>query len=234
MMHTTGFFETVEAVFHDWNYPYPKLLYALIRTIKPETVVEVGTYRGYAAAYMARAVQENNFGRVYCIDDFSLDDHRAKYGDPVLHWEGNLHKCGVLDWTKLLVGKSDSVEWPDKVDFAYIDGWHSYKAVYHDFNKCDNRGVNTIVFDDIISAVGPRQFVSELIEVGDWNVLKIYEGNGLAICTRKRVSPPVEFVQEFDTTPGLVIRGMGRELASRYLDDVGRKTGIAYSKEELL
>ena len=70
-VETGDFFKRVDEVFHDWKYDHPRILYALIRSLKPLVVVEVGTYRGYAAAWMARALQENGIGMLYCIDDFS-------------------------------------------------------------------------------------------------------------------------------------------------------------------
>jgi len=61
----------IDAQFPNWNYMHPSVLYGLCRSLKPRVVVEVGTYRGYAACYMAQACKENGFGHVVAIDDFS-------------------------------------------------------------------------------------------------------------------------------------------------------------------
>src|SRR5271166_4779601 len=110
-MDRKNFFETVESVFHDWHYDHPRILYALMRSLKPTVAVEVGTYRGYAACYMARALQENESGLLYCIDDFS-EGMQKRYD--AQHWHQNLVICGVREWAKLLVGKSSEVVWPDR------------------------------------------------------------------------------------------------------------------------
>jgi len=41
-----------------------ELLYGLIRMLKPDLVVETGTYKGGATRYMARACKENDSGHV--------------------------------------------------------------------------------------------------------------------------------------------------------------------------
>ena len=40
-METGDFFKRVDEVFHDWKYDHPRVLYALIRSLKPLVVVEV-------------------------------------------------------------------------------------------------------------------------------------------------------------------------------------------------
>src|SRR4051812_20105134 len=132
-----NFFDKVEKLFATWHYDHPRILYALIRSLKPTIAVEIGTYRGYAACYMAQALKENGNGHLYCIDDFS-EGMQKKFD--ANHWRSNLEECNLLNWTTLLRGKSSEVKWPDKVDFAYIDGWHGYTTVVEDFISCSSRG----------------------------------------------------------------------------------------------
>ena len=108
-MTTSGFFETAEARFHDWKYDHPRILYALARSLKPKVIVEVGSYLGYCASYLARALQENNSGKLYCIDNWSLTEHVERYGNPRAHFEANLAACGVRDWVEVVEGNSDEV-----------------------------------------------------------------------------------------------------------------------------
>ena len=44
------------------------LLYGLVRSMKPETCVEIGSARGKSACYIGIALNENGRGRVYAID----------------------------------------------------------------------------------------------------------------------------------------------------------------------
>lgn len=222
------FFQTVESLFHDWNYHHPRIIYALIRALKPKTVVEVGTYRGYAACYMARALQENGNGHLYCIDNLSLSDHVKQYGDPVEHWRSNLSKCGVLDFVTLLRGRSDMVLWPDSVDLSYIDGWHGYLVAKYDFNKCAELGATCICLDDTLNCIGPRKVVREL-DRNNWDVLTLPNDNGLSICHRK-VERKVTFSQELPNNPGTILTNATDDEVLAHLESASALNGVDYSK----
>ncbi|MCH9755545.1 MAG: class I SAM-dependent methyltransferase [Gammaproteobacteria bacterium] len=45
-----------------------KVLYALCRALKPDTVVEIGTHRGASATHILRALQRNEHGMLVTID----------------------------------------------------------------------------------------------------------------------------------------------------------------------
>lgn len=224
------FFDTVEQRFKDWNYGHPKVLYGLIRTLQPNVVVEVGAYRGYASAYMAKALQDNNRGRLYCMDNWQLST-REKRSDPALHWADNLRACGVLDWATLLVGNADQVTWPDKVNFAYIDGWHSYTQARKDFEACASRGAECITLDDVWHCVGPRQLLNEIRESGEWDVVEIRRDGGLGICYRRTAPGPIKFAQEDPDHHGHHIENV--DAMRQHLLDVSKKTGVTYDMEKL-
>lgn len=226
-MNTTGFFETVELIFHDWHYDHPRILYALIRAMKPQVVMEVGTYRGYAACYMARAIQENNAGRLYCIDNFSETTQR-NFADPVAHWNGNLEACGVRDWVTLIRGDSDKVQWPHKIDFAYIDGWHSYQMCQHDFFQASVAGATCICLDDTTQSVGPRMVSESFLE--GWDVLDFHHDCGLTICNRRQPKPPFTFSQELPGHPGTDLRFMDAAQRKTHFDEAAKTTGLDYSE----
>ena len=243
-----NFFHTVSERFKDWDYAYPKVLYGLILAIRATNVVEVGTYRGLGACWMARAIQEQGRGRVWCIDDFSESIQRRTSYD---EWHGNLTACGVRDWATLLHGKSQEVLWPKSVDLAYIDGWHGYTAVREDFRRAASLGAKVICLDDVVGTVGPRMLVEEIrlnynrgtgngkwIEHegisrpghdidGEWDVAEIVEDNGLAICTRKVSKPPVRFSQELPNNTGIVLVPATIE---SHLSEAAAATGLNYEK----
>lgn len=221
-----NFFEVVEEVFATWRYDHPRILYALMRSLKPSVAVEVGTYRGYAACYMAQALKENGRGYLYCIDDFS-EGMQKKYDAD--HWHDNVRKCGLSEWVSLIVGKSSDVVWPDKVDFAYIDGWHGYKTVIADFVKAASRGAECICLDDINSTVGPSLFVQRLHGSNEWDVCEILRDCGLAICTRKQKKKPVSFSQESGQNAGTVLSEMTTEQKKSFLASMSKETGVDYS-----
>lgn len=224
-------FEKIESRFHDWHYDHPRILYALIRSLKPRVCVESGTYRGYAACYMALGLQENNSGHLYCIDNFSLTDFTTRHGncDPQQHWSDNLTACGVRSWVTLLKGDSDKVDWPEKIDFAYIDGWHSYDATKHDFAQCAKRGATCICLDDTINCAGPRLLMAEMKAISSqWNILDIPSDNGLSICMRKQKVRDVTFSQELPNHPGVDVSVLNREDRIKHFREAHQHTGLDY------
>lgn len=225
-----SFFDTVERIFSDWHYDHPRVLYSLIRSLKPQTVVEIGSYRGYAACYMAQALKENGKGKLYCIDDLSLDDHKSRYGDPVLHWRRNLRECDVLDWAELIVGKSTEVEWPKQVDFAYIDGWHSYDVAKADFRKAADLGAKCICMDDVINCVGPRLVMEDVknLHSWEWTALELPSDNGLSICMRREPVRAATFSQELPNHPGTDISVLSAEDRRKHFKDAYEVTGVCY------
>lgn len=227
---TPDFFATVEALFHDWRYDHPKAIYGILRSLKPNVCVEVGSYRGYAACYMARALQENQRGHLYCIDNFSLTDHTARYGDPEAHWRANLEACGVSDCVTLLRGNSDEVEWPERVDFCYIDGWHSYEACMKDFATAQNRGASVIAFDDTTMSVGPRMVLDFVRKSGDWDVCEIDRDCGLGLCFRRAPKGKITFSQELPyPNPGVDLRPLTLKERAEHFGEAAKVTGLNYS-----
>lgn len=232
-------FETIESRFKDWNYGHPKILWGLIRAMKPDVVVEVGTYLGYAACYMAQALKENGHGKLYCIDNFSLTNEALGYGNPLANWRENIQACGVADWVELLIGNSDAVTWPDKVDLAYIDGWHSLGAASHDFTRCADRGAKMICMDDTLTCVGPRMLV-EMIEGHSqdfqpfdgylWQVVDVHSDGGLSIISRVRPKRKVEFIQERLNHPGVALQNASAEERAAAFMQATSETGLDYSK----
>lgn len=232
-MTTTGFFETVEKVFETWRYDHPRILYALCRSLRPRTVIDCGTYRGYSACYMAQACKENGYGHVHAIDDFSEGMQRKYDAD---HWRTNVAACGLTDWCSLIVGKSQEVKWPEKVDFAYIDGWHGYRAVEHDFLECHARGAECICLDDVTSTVGPSYFIQKMRTfLAGFDILELHRDCGLAICMRRKPKPPLAFSQELPFPhPGATFsRETTIEQKREHLREASKVTGIDYSGFEV-
>lgn len=224
-----NFADRVEAQFPDWQYGHPKVLYGLIRSMQPIHCVEVGTYRGYAACWMAQALKENGKGHLYCIDDFS-EGMQKKYDAD--HWRANIAALDLTDWVTLIVGKSSMVEWPKSVDFAYIDGWHGYATCMGDFLDCSTRGAECVCFDDIISTVGPRNAITEVKEWG-WDAIEILRDCGLAVCIRRKPKPRCNFSQEIPDHPGTIMTGWSEKEIRDHLLKASKKTGLNYDRFEV-
>ncbi len=220
-----NFFDKVEDVFKTWHYDHPRILYALMRSLRPTIAVEIGTYRGYAACYMAQALKENGAGHLFCIDNFS-EGMQQKYD--AHHWHNNLRECGVNNWATLLIGKSSDVVWPDTVDFAYIDGWHGYNTVVQDFLSCSTRGAECICLDDTNSTVGPSLFIQRLRGGIEWDMCEILRDCGIAICTRRKKKKPISFSQESLENPGVVMSEWTTLQKAEFLNRLTVETGVDY------
>lgn len=230
----SGFYDTITARFADWNYCHPLYLYAFIRSHKPQTVVECGLYRGFAACWMARALQENNTGKLITIDNFSLKEHVERYGDPRTHAEGNLKALGIDQWVEIREGEtSDESLWPDKVDIAYLDAWHSHNAVAKEFALAEARGAYLIALDDTENCVGPRLFVEENRKAytkNGWDVVDIHSDNGLTIFLKRQPRRPITFSQELPLpNPGVDLRPLSLAEQKAHFEEAEKVTGLRYS-----
>ncbi len=230
-----GFYNTIKERFADWSYQHPLFLYSFIRALKPQVVVECGLYRAFAACWMARALQENNTGKLIALDNFSLKEHVERYGDPRTHAEGNLKACGVDQWVEIREGEtSDESLWPGKVDICYIDAWHSFEACQREFEMAEKRGAYLIALDDTENCVGPRLFVEGMREVSftnaKWDIMDIHSDNGLTIFLKRQPRRPITFSQELPyPNPGVDLRPLSLAEQKAHFDEAAKTTGLDYS-----
>lgn len=230
----SDFYNNVEKVFKDWNYGHPKVLYGLIRSMRPRTVVEIGTYRGFGAAWMAKALQENNDpgARLFCVDNFSLTDHEAKYGDAKRHFRENMEVLGVSDFVEVIEGDSRFAPLPNAINFAYIDGWHSFKVAMSDFKRVAELGAECVCFDDTTQSVGPRMVLNAIRQTGEWDVLEIQRDCGMGIAMRRTKKGPIVFSQELPAPhKGVILTGMNPADQQAHLYEAARINQIEYPPE---
>jgi predicted O-methyltransferase YrrM len=128
----------------------------LIRRQKPKTALEVGLAFGISALFICEALQESGGIRHISIDPYQSTQ-----------WHGiginNLKLAGFGHLTKCIESRSD-LALPEleakgtRVEFAFIDGWHTFDHALTDFFHIDRilavGGV--MVFDDV-SLPGVRQ-----------------------------------------------------------------------------
>lgn len=230
-----SFYIEVDRVFATWNYGHPRILHALLRSMKSTSHVECGVYRGLSTAWAARAMQENNTGRVYGIDSWSLTEHAhiLEGKTPKQHAEENLTELGVREWVTLLDGKSDEVTWPDVVTSAYLDSWHSHAVVAKEFEMAVERGAYMIALDDTENCVGPRLFVEQnqaKYEKLGWTVMDIHSDNGLTIFLKQQPRRLITFSQELPLpNPGVDLRPLSIEQQTEHFAEAFKVTGLDYS-----
>jgi predicted O-methyltransferase YrrM len=93
-----------------------RLLYALARAIRPQTVVEFGTSFGISTIYLAAAVTDNGTGHVVTteLSEKKVDAARA-----------NLREAGVGEVVTVLDGdaRQTLADLPGPVGLVLLDGW---------------------------------------------------------------------------------------------------------------
>lgn len=157
----------------------------LVKTLSPNTIVELGVDYGYSTFVFANALKGTS-GTIYGIDLFIGDVHagiRDTYGSVM----NNITTNNVTN-IEIIRGDFTSVSniWSKPINILHIDGLHTYEAVKNDFN-CWSKFVNDdgiILFHDVaIRQFGIKKFFSE-IEGG----YKLYftHSAGLGIFTKNK------------------------------------------------
>ncbi len=122
-------FERFAAASHVYmaiDRPFGQLLYALIRSARPQTVVEFGTSFAISTIFLAAAVRDNGSGTVIATEFIPEKAVTATQ---------NLTRAGLIDLIDLRVG--DAIQTlqrplPGPVDFLFLDG---EKSMYVDVLK---------------------------------------------------------------------------------------------------
>jgi predicted O-methyltransferase YrrM len=93
-----------------------RLLYALVRASRPDTVVEFGTSFGISTIYLAAAVADNGRGRVISTELSTTKAEAAR---------SNLRQAGVDGPVTVLVGdaRQTLADLPGPIGLVLLDGW---------------------------------------------------------------------------------------------------------------
>lgn len=164
------------------------IIHGLIRWLRPENVLEVGAYAGYMTAWMAQALEENDYGIVTAIDNYSLGT-----GMEMIH--NNLVALGLANRVFLLDDDSMKMEFFPICDFAFIDGNHGYEGVSSDVNKAIKAGATCIVLHDSTSWWGVNKFVNEY-QLESFNQISVPFDEGLTVYLAKHPIYPPQYTEE--------------------------------------
>lgn len=190
-------------------YQHGRVLYAVLAdlltkrrdTNLPLSILETGTARGFSALCMARALSDHqNNGRILTYDLLPhrkpiywnvIDDHDGKKSREELlaPWKDLMrqHIVFVEGDTRITL---DSVHL-DHIDFAFLDGGHTYEHVTWEFDLVQQRQQqgDVIVFDDYTpgSFDGLVKAVDDgCIRFGyDKQVVTAHQNRGYVIATRQ-------------------------------------------------
>lgn len=170
-----------EACRYSKPYFWSLLLFKLVRKLKPETVVELGTCLGISAAYQAAAQKLNDKGKVLTLE-----------GAPALADLSQQHLRSLgLDNATVVSGRFfDTLEPTLKanapVDYAFIDGHHDEHATVAYFEQFRPHLVDgaVLIFDDISWSPGMRRAWKTLED--DPHVALSIDLHTIGICVAKQ------------------------------------------------
>ncbi len=131
-----------------WHEHIPFAFYA-VESLRPRTIVELGTWKGDSYCALCQAVQAlGSSARCAAVDSWQGDEHTGPYGPEVLEELRAYHDPLYGAFSRLLQQSFDEAAagFPDgSIDLLHIDGCHTYEAVAHDvatwLPKLSDRGV---------------------------------------------------------------------------------------------
>jgi glycosyltransferase involved in cell wall biosynthesis len=121
----------------------------LIETLRPRTLVELGTHGGFSYFVCCQAVQRLQLEtRCYAVDTWRGDEHAGFYGEDVFEEVSRYHRSRYSAFSTLVRATFDDAVRSFQngtIDLLHIDGRHFYADVKHDFEtwrpKLSDRGV---------------------------------------------------------------------------------------------
>jgi len=175
-------------------YAHGRVVYSTLRKFiadNPQdfyTILETGTARGFSALCMAKALQDA--GVKGSITTYDIIPHNQ-----LLYWNCiDDHKKGLqtrqqllepwkdlLHYIRFISGDTKTTLKRSEVDFAFLDGGHTYEDVCHEFSRLVNPKV--VVFDDYT----PSQFpgVCKAIDETPLKKRYLHAARGYAIGVRE-------------------------------------------------
>jgi predicted O-methyltransferase YrrM len=174
------------------------LYYGLVRSLSPQTVLSIGSGRGFVPILLARA-QLDRGGPPVAFVDPSFDDDFWKDAGSVRKWFATFgvedHINHHLMTTEQFAAGPACAALPP-IDLLFIDGGHFYETVETDFRLMSPKLAPgaTVLFHDTVSRSanprwsGPRQVLLDVVgRDSRWQLLDLPFGAGLTIL---REAPP--------------------------------------------
>lgn len=114
--------------------------YSMVRVVKPDCALVVGSRYGFIPACIALALKANGKGKLHFVDanyDDQRDGFNTSYGG-VSHWAKPLEevfgKFDLHNWIEIYVQRTEQffARCNSEYQYIYLDGNHSYEGVKYD------------------------------------------------------------------------------------------------------
>lgn len=153
-------FESVSAIARQTsiNEKYGRTLFRLVEHFKPQTIIEFGTSLGISSLYLAMAQPD---AQVFTIEGCTTKSEQAATNFNSMQVSNIEQFIGRFD-----IVLPDVIKRAGRVDFAFIDGNHTYEATLSYFEALLQISNNdtVFVFDDIHWSAGMQKAWNEITE----------------------------------------------------------------------
>jgi predicted O-methyltransferase YrrM len=157
-------------------------LYGLVRSMKPQVCVEIGSAQGRSACFIGTALRDNGMGKLYAIDPHCQTDWNDTASiDTYSIMMRNIRRLKLQKHVEIVREMSNTAaqRWSLPIDLLFIDGDHSYEGVKYDWNAFVSfvQPFGLVIFHDTLwnlrpdpklyrDDMGVPRFVEELREQG--------------------------------------------------------------------
>jgi predicted O-methyltransferase YrrM len=187
------------------------LIHALVRNLRPTTIIETGTCHGASTIWIAAALELSGTpGVIHTFDDFRIPDDPQLAARPLYKDRENLVRARFRNSGlahRIVIHKGDSstcvteaapaLSAAGGVQLAFIDGDHSVEGVLRDWRAAEplvNIGGYVLLHDmwpGICNWDGPRWLADHINEVsqGRYQICDIYTAPlNYGVCLLRRVT----------------------------------------------
>ncbi len=174
---------------HSWA------VYGFVRSLQPDTVLEIGPFHGAVTALIALALNHNNKGELHAIDNFTHEGSLP--GADALR--GNIESCGIdTKRVHIITGDSAKVEWPAKIDIAILDGDRTLPNFKYEVKRVMDAGAQCFCVHDIHYHGYCNYFMEQFRKkkAPQWDVIDFSYDVGFAVAMKKLDGPFTGWVPE--------------------------------------
>ncbi len=137
----------------------------LARKCSGYVYVEIGSYLGASACFIAAGIKKSLKGKLYCIDTWKNEAMTECVRDTFAEFKANTAKYENIIVPMRGDSRDLAKSFNKRIDFLFIDGDHSYESVRMDvdawFPKLNSGAL--VLFHDIGWAKGVQQVIDEIV-----------------------------------------------------------------------